>query len=188
MARDTSTAADPTSAWLVRFAPLIKPGDRVLEIACGNGRNTRLLATLGCRVTAVDVNPMSETFETVDFIQADLEAEPWPFAPQMFDVVVGIHYLWRAGFKDLCASLRPGGLFLYETFTEEQFLAAGRPRNPDHFLRTGELLTLIPSAWRVLAFEDGLTEHGAFYQRIAARKCLVKNALSPADVRLCQPR
>ncbi len=188
MARDTSTLDDPVSAWLARFAPLIKPTDRVLEIACGNGRNTRLLASIGCRVTAVDVNPMPRDFENVEFVQADLEHDPWPFEKNAFDVVVGIHYLWRARFADLCESLASGGLFLYETFTQEQFLEVGRPKNPEHFLRTGELLELVPHAWRILAFEDGLTEHGAFYQRIAARKCLIKNMLAPQDVRLCQPR
>lgn len=188
MARDISTAADPASAWLTRFAPLIKPGVRVLEIACGNGRNTRLLAQLDVKVTAVDVNPMPQTWENVEFLKADLERDPWPFAPETFDVVVGIHYLWRAGFADLCASLKTGGLFLYETFSEEQFREVGRPKNPEHYLRTGELLGLIPSAWRVIAFEDGLTDHGAFYERIAVRKTLVKNALTPEDIRLCRPR
>lgn len=82
MARDISTAADPASAWLTRFAPLIKPGVRVLEIACGNGRNTRLLAQLDVKVTAVDVNPMPQTWENVEFLKADLERDPWPFAPE----------------------------------------------------------------------------------------------------------
>ncbi len=188
MARDTSTATDPASAWLIRFAPLIAPNSRVLEIACGSGRNTRFLAALGCRVTAVDVNSMPQTFPNVEFVQADIENDPWPFEENAFDVVVGIHYLWRARFPNFCESLCQGGLLLYETFTEEQFASVRRPSNPEHFLRTGELLELVPRHWRVLAFEDGLTEHGAFYQRIAARKCWVKNVLGAQDVRLCQAR
>lgn len=189
MARDTSTPADPPSAWLARFAPLIAPGARVLEIACGNGRNTRLLARLGAAVTAVDMNPAPELLEGVRYLTADLEAGGcWPFERNAFDVVVGVHYLWRPIFPRLFESLRTGGLFLYETFTEEQFRIVGRPSNPEHYLRTGELLTLVPAGWRILAYEDGLTDHGAFYQRIAARRCAVKNALPPEDVRLCQPR
>ena len=188
MARDISTAADPTSSWLMRFAPLIDFGSSVLEIACGNGRNTRFLADLGCRVTAVDINLMPQTFPGVKFVKADIEKDPWPFEESAFDVVVGIHYLWRPIFPQLFSSLKQGGLFLYETFTEEQFLSAGRPKNPEHFLRVGELLELVPRYWRVLSFEDGLTDNGAFYQRIAARKCLLKNVLDAQDVRVCQPR
>lgn len=43
---DISVASAPASAWLMRFAGLIKPEGRVLEIACGNGRNTRFLKAL----------------------------------------------------------------------------------------------------------------------------------------------
>ena len=46
---DISVASDPASAWLMRFAGLIKPEGRVLEIACGNGRNTRFLKLCGFR-------------------------------------------------------------------------------------------------------------------------------------------
>lgn len=60
MAADVSTKADLPSAWLIRFSPYLKSGTRVLEIASGNGRNTRFLAGLGCDVTAVDINPVPE--------------------------------------------------------------------------------------------------------------------------------
>src|SRR6266702_3187062 len=42
------------SAWVRRFAPLIRPGGRVLDLAAGAGRHTSLLLELGFRVTAVD--------------------------------------------------------------------------------------------------------------------------------------
>ena len=60
MAADLTTKADLPSAWLIRFSPYLKAGTRVLEIASGNGRNTRFLAGLGCKVTAVDINPAPE--------------------------------------------------------------------------------------------------------------------------------
>ena len=60
MAADLSTKADLPSAWLIRFSPYLKTGTRVLEIASGNGRNTRFLVGLGCDVTAVDINPVPE--------------------------------------------------------------------------------------------------------------------------------
>src|SRR6266851_1206659 len=42
------------SAWVRRFAPLIRPGGRVLDLAAGAGRHTRLLLDMGFAVTAVD--------------------------------------------------------------------------------------------------------------------------------------
>ena len=34
----------------------VKPGDRVLDIGCGNGNYARWLAELGARVTAIDAS------------------------------------------------------------------------------------------------------------------------------------
>src|SRR5260221_135434 len=42
------------SAWVRRFAGLIRPGGRVLDLAAGAGRHTQLLLDMGLRVTAVD--------------------------------------------------------------------------------------------------------------------------------------
>ena len=188
MARDISDKADRPSAWLERFAPLIAPGARVLEIAAGNGRNTAFLARLDCRVTAVDIHPPAEPTAGVTHLTHDLENDAWPFAPHSFDVVVGINYLWRPRWLALCDTLAQGGLFLYETFTEEQALWMGRPCNPEHFLKIGELLCLTPPNWRILAYEDGRNACDQFVQRIAARSCRLKNLLPVEDVRICVPR
>lgn len=81
-----------------------------------------------------------------------------------------------------------GWAFLYETFTEEQALWMGRPCNPEHFLKIGELLCLTPPNWRILAYEDGRNARDQFVQRIAARSCRLKNLLPVEDVRICVPR
>lgn len=44
----------PPSAWVQRWAPLVAPAAEVLDLACGEGRHARLLASLGHRVTALD--------------------------------------------------------------------------------------------------------------------------------------
>jgi len=42
------------SEWVVRCAPLIRSGGRVLDVACGTGRHTRFLIQAGFQVEAVD--------------------------------------------------------------------------------------------------------------------------------------
>ena len=170
MAADLTTKADLPSAWLIRFSPYLKAGTRVLEIASGNGRNTRFLAGLGCKVTAVDINPAPEPVEGVQYMRKDLEKEDWIFEPESFDAVIGINYLWRARFAALCDCVKPGGFFLYETFTRPQTMLNFGPKNPQHFLEDRELLSMVPHEWHILAYEDGRTDNDRYLQRIAAVK------------------
>ncbi|HEX5862899.1 MAG TPA: class I SAM-dependent methyltransferase, partial [Casimicrobiaceae bacterium] len=50
-------ASDAPSPWVVRFAPLVARGARVLDVASGLGRNALVLAARGARVVAVDRDP-----------------------------------------------------------------------------------------------------------------------------------
>ena len=102
---------------------------------------------------------------------ADIENGPWPFAGRRFAAVVVTNYLWRPLFPTLIASLQPGAVLIYETFTQGNE-TVGKPSRADFLLRTGELLAVC-QALRVVAFEDGFQQapDGSapqFIQRIAA--------------------
>jgi SAM-dependent methyltransferase len=183
--RLTSNPQALTAApWVVRFAARLAPASRVLDLACGHGRNARHLASLGCEVTAVDVDPACgrslDGIAGITFRQVDLEAAPWPFAGASFDAVVVSHYLHRPLLPLIGAALVEGGLLIYETFSRgnEQF---GRPRNPDFLLRPRELLEAF-GGLRVLAFEDGYVAGPppAMIQRIAAVR-LEPQAIGPVE-------
>jgi SAM-dependent methyltransferase len=161
---------DPeASAWVRRFAGLIRPGGTVLDVACGGGRHVRWLTDQGFALTGIDrkeeaVAPLRDLAEIV---VADIEGGPWPLPGRRFDAVVVTNYLWRPLFPDLRAALAPGGVLLYETFAHGQQLI-GKPRRPEFLLQTGELLQL-SAGLRVVAFEDGFDAKPARYvQRIAA--------------------
>ena len=57
-------------------------------------------------------------------------------------------------------SLVPGGVLIYETFARGNE-AFSRPRNPDHLLRSGELLEVVGGALQVIAYEHGIVEKAA---------------------------
>lgn len=165
---------DSPSLWVRRWAGLIAPGGRVLDLACGHGRHARYLRGLGHRVTGVDrdaaaLEPL-KGLEGVELLAADLEAGPWPFPPEAFDAVVVTNYLHRPLFPDLVRALRPGGVLIYETFAQgnERY---GRPANPDHLLRRNELLERL-RALSVIAFEEGFVAvpKPAVLQRICAAR------------------
>ncbi|MHC5065370.1 MAG: class I SAM-dependent methyltransferase [Planctomycetota bacterium] len=154
---------------------LIPRAGSVLDLACGSGRNSRLLLAAGFEVTAVDLDPGDPAAWPQDprlnLLQADLEAESWPLGDRCFDAVLVCNYLWRPRFPEILAAVAAGGLLIYETFAQGQE-ALGRPRRPDFLLQPGELLERLPADWRVIAFDQGLIRDGkdAIRQRVVARR------------------
>lgn len=164
----------PVSPWVARFAPLAKAGE-ALDLACGNGRHTRMLAARGMNVLALDRNAellASLAGPKVTTLQHDLEAEGavWPFEAGRFALIVVTNYLHRPLFADLARSLAPTGVLVYETFAQGNQVY-GKPSNPDFLLAPGELLKLAnDGGLQVLAYEDGHVDHPhpAQVQRLCA--------------------
>ena len=161
------------SAWVVRWADRIAPGGRVLDVACGNGRHARYFAGRGHPVEAVDHEAgKTAALAAVPGItarRADIEGGPWPYGGQHFAGIVVVNYLHRTLFPHLLAGLAPEGVLIYETFAagNERY---GRPSNPAHLLKPGELLEAVRGRLRVLAYEDLRVSdpRPAFVQRICA--------------------
>ncbi len=170
-------ALDQPSNWVERFARLIPPGRRVLDLACGRGRHARWLLEQGYPVVAVDIDtsgiqdlcdhPEAEIF------QADLEAGAWPFPDRQFAGIVMVNYLHRPLFEILACSLEPGGVLIIDTFAAgNEHL--GRPRNPAYLLQPGELRSCFERTLDIVAYEHGVqTEpRPAVRQRLCALKPL----------------
>jgi SAM-dependent methyltransferase len=146
---------------VVRHAGLIPARGRVLDLACGSGRHSKVLAGQGYAVLAVDRN-----FEAilklrevpgVTTLAADLEGEEWPLAGELFAGIVVTNYLWRPRLADVLALLAPGGVVIYETFMLGNE-AYGKPSSPAFLLRPGELREVAQAAGlREIAFEEGYT-------------------------------
>ena len=145
------------SAWVLRWAEGIPAGGRVLDVACGNGRHARFLASRGHPVEAVDRDPAKFSqlagIPGINPRTADLESGPWPYADRRFAGIVVVNYLHRPLFPRLLEALAPGGVLIYETFAagNERY---GRPSNPAFLLKPGELLEVVRGRLRVIAYED----------------------------------
>ena len=174
---------DPSS-WVVRFAALLKPGGRVLDLACGNGRHSILLASLGFDVLGVDLKPDALALARLSaiglkenapqFLESDLEGPAWPLPSAIYghwDGIVVTNYLYRPFLTLLPSLLNANGLLIYETFAlgNAQF---GKPASPEFLLMPGELLQLAEqTGLLVLAFEDLFTAQPkpAMVQRLCAQ-------------------
>ncbi|MGY2486611.1 class I SAM-dependent methyltransferase [Cupriavidus sp. CP313] len=176
------------SAWVARWARLLRPGARVLDLACGSGRHAAWLAARGHPVLAVDrdAEAIAGLPAGVTGRQADLEQGAWPLAGEApFDAIVVTNYLHRPLWPHLAAALAPGGVWIHETFAAGNE-TVGKPSRPDFLLRPGELLEVARQyGLRVVAYEDGLVEvpKTAFVQRICAVREAAAGADAPAPAR-----
>lgn len=128
---------DPTPL-LVEEAARLKPGQRALCVAEGEGRNAVWLARQGLEVTAFDLSDVAlekaralaarEGVE-VDFRQGDITS--WDWQAQRYDVVTAalIQFvgptLRDAIFRGMIAAATPGGLILLHGFSTDQMRLGG---------------------------------------------------------------
>ena len=170
---DLPHGAGEASAWVQRWAHLVREGGTVLDLACGHGRHMRFFAQSGHRVTGVDrsaeavaaIAPLGEA------ILADIESGPWPLMQagqvRTFDAVIVTNYLWRALFPVITQSLAPGGVLIYETFASGNE-TVGKPSRADFLLQPGELLRSFADL-HIVAYESGyLPGPARFVQRLVA--------------------
>ena len=165
--------AETPSAWVLRWAELIRPGGRVLDVACGGGRHARWFAARGHAVDAVDRDAQAiaslQSVPGIDALESDIEGGDWPYPPGRYAGVVVANYLHRPLFPHLLDALASDGVLIYETFAlgNERY---GRPSNPDFLLRPGELLDAVAGRLRVVAYEDLHVDEprAAIVQRICA--------------------
>jgi len=144
-ATDYIFGTDP-NVFLSAQAERFKRGDRVLDVACGEGRNSVWLASLGCEVTGVDVSPLAlakarRLADThglnVAYREADIR--DWQWQPARFDAVVCIFIQFAEPsqrlrlFEGIQTTLTSGGLVVLQGYTPKQLeYKTGGPPQADH--------------------------------------------------------
>lgn len=164
---------------LARHAPTLRDlitllgTPRVLDLACGQGRNGLFAASLGCSVLGVDAN--DEALATArkaaesaagqaEFVRMDMENDPQAprevLASDAYDVVLVFRYLHRPLLPRIARAVRPGGLLIYQTFTVDHpdHSPHNRPRNPDFLLQHSELAKAFGRDYTVLDVGEGCCE------------------------------
>lgn len=123
------------AARLVKYGG-VRPGDRVLDVACGTGVVAVTAARLGARVTAVDLTPelLERARENariagveIDWLEGDVEQLPLP--DTAFDVVLSQYGHMFAPRPEVAVSemlrvLRPGGTIAFSTWPPEQLVGS----------------------------------------------------------------
>ena len=153
--------------FLAGQAARFKPGQAVLDVACGEGRNSVWLAEQGCEVAGIDVSPLAlqkarrlaeEHTVTVAFEQADIRTYGW--GGGRFDAIVCIFIQFAApadrerlftGFLD---TLKPGGIVVLQGYTPRQLeYRTGGPGDLAH-LYTRDMLEAAFGVFEMLLLEE----------------------------------
>jgi SAM-dependent methyltransferase len=160
--------------WSAKLAGDARPPKRALDVAMGRGRHTAALASAGYLVFGVDLrleavrDAVRRAATThVDLLAwvADLTRPALPTG--RFELIVVARYLDRRLFPAIRDALSPGGVVVYETFTERQRELGRGPTSPDHLLKPGELRSLF-GGFDVLFYEEVAAEEAV--ARIVARR------------------
>jgi len=139
----------------------------VLELGCGTGKNTALLAEIGERVRAVDFSPsMIERakdklrLNNVSFEVADI-TEPWPCASDSYDLIVcnlvlehirDLPFIFAEAFRVLVTQ---GRFFLCELHPTRQY--EGKQAS---FLRNGKMTAIEAFVHHLTDFTDAAYDCG----------------------------
>ncbi len=176
--------ATPPSAFLTAHWDTLAAaaaGGAVADLACGPGRNALAVAARGHRMIGIDrsrehLGALARTAAARGLplrgLRADLEAgHGIPLAAGSCGAILVFRFLFRPLAPAIVATLRRGGLLLYETFSTAQPELGWGPRNPDFLLRPGELRRLFPQL-EVLEAWEGITRDPKpeAVARLAARR------------------
>jgi ubiquinone/menaquinone biosynthesis C-methylase UbiE len=172
----------------------LKPGMKVLDVACGTGNQSIPAARTGAQVIGLDIAPnlleqarqraASENLK-IEFVEGDAEKLPYPAA--QFDVVLSMFGAMFAPRPELVASelkrvCRPGGLIAMGNWTPEGFVGQMFQLTARHAPPPPGMLP--PSLWGVeKVVAERLGSGAGKIARLEARKqeLLFDYPFGPAD-------
>jgi len=145
----------------------LKPGDKVLDVGSGFGRNSNWLASKGLMVTGININKneirdsirLSEKHGTkVEYLHAN--AINLPFNDELFDSVLdlGCSHMLSANLqvkaeKEAFRVLKPGGYLIYFGFSKKHPVYKDKPKS-SQFRDLNDLYTLYGEDFNVISSKE----------------------------------
>jgi SAM-dependent methyltransferase len=189
--QDSRASFEQPRRFLVENAARLPRQGLALDAAMGLGGNAAFLLARGLRVVGVDISIVAlrqakARLPGLMAVLADLTRFYLP--ANCFDVIINFYYLQRDLWPAYIRALRPGGILLIETLTEE--MRAVHPEiSPAYLLQPGELRQAFSSdlyrnCLELLAYHESWQEQEGRHPRavasLAARKLHPSNPELPS--------
>ena len=165
---------EPNQYLLEKASQYLKPNQRVLSIADGEGRNGVWLAKQGMQVVAFDASDVAlakakqfakDNQVAVEYTFSDTDSFTWH--TNTYDAVIGIFIQFadpamrKRIFQKTYQALKPGGIFILQGYTPKQLeYKTGGPSLIEH-LYTEELIRDLAKDFNILdlqSYERELSE------------------------------
>lgn len=124
-----------------RFASLLSQRRRVLDIGCGTGYGTELLAANATHSIGLDNDPETIAYASSRFARAQFvcaSASALPFAARSFDLITAFEVIehleeWRHLLSEAARVLTPEGIFLVSTPNKSYYAWTRKEVGPNPF-------------------------------------------------------
>ena len=132
-------APDQPIKLITDFAKLAT-GTKALDVACGMGRHSKYLASVGFDVDALDISSIAiDSLQDIPHIHPqEVDFDTYTFPKDHYDLIVCTFFLKREIFPKIREALKVGGIFIYETFLYHPD-NENAPSNRSFLLEEGEL-------------------------------------------------
>ena len=138
---------NPTPSDILSKYLSLSPKGRALDIACGNGRNSKFLAQKEFKVDAVDISKVAlsqlpDNDTRINIICEDIDT--WQIPQNRYQLIINIRFLDRRLFPMIKKGLKPGGILIFESFIDGK---------KDYCLEKNELLHVFKS-FQIVYYEE----------------------------------
>ncbi|WP_199919442.1 class I SAM-dependent methyltransferase [Helicobacter enhydrae] len=115
------TPSDLLVAFLPKFLDSL-PSHNAIDIACGNGRNSKFLAQHGLICDSLDISEVAlanlENIKNINALCVDLDT--YTPTSDTYGLALNFYFLNRNLFPSIIQSLKSGGVLMLETFVKEE--------------------------------------------------------------------